>query len=134
MRRLPEAIKRRIVDHLACARTYPQVTELIVDEFDVHVTPRHVRAYDPTSPDFAGGQHWFEHYDQVRRNHDEEVGRIAIASKAFRMTQLQILFDKAMERGNVREARALLEQAAKEMGGRFVSRAPKRPCVASDVG
>ena len=127
MRRLSQSIKRRIVDHLACSRTHPQVAELIADEFDVHLTPRHVRAYDPASPDFAGGQHWYEHYDKVRRNCAEEVGQIAIASKAFRMNQLQVLFDKAMDRGNGREARALLEQAAKEMGGRFTSRAPKGP-------
>lgn len=134
MRRLPESIKQRIVEHLACLRTHPQAAELIADEFGVHLTPRHVRAYDPNSPDFAGGSHWYAYYDEVRERCSRDVGEIAIASKAYRMRQLQVLFDKAMDRGNHREARALLEQAAKEMGDRFASRQPKGSRGKSNVG
>lgn len=125
MRRLPESIKRRIVEHLACSRPHPEVAELIADEFEVRVTPRHVRAYDPTSPEFAGGQHWYDYYDEVCQRCAHEVGQIAIASRVFRMRQLQALFDRAMDRGDVRQAMRLLEQAAKEMGGRFVRRTSK---------
>ena len=47
MKRLPEAIKKRIVEHLACFQKPADVVELIAEEFDVTLTPRHVRAYDP---------------------------------------------------------------------------------------
>lgn len=44
MKRLPEDIKKRIVKHLACFRTPAYVADLIAEEFDVTLTPRHMRA------------------------------------------------------------------------------------------
>jgi len=38
MRRLPDAIKRRIVEHLACYHTHAEVAGLIADEFGVTLT------------------------------------------------------------------------------------------------
>ncbi len=49
MRRLSQTVKRRIVEQLACYCTHAQVAELIAEEFDVTVSPRHVQSYDPTS-------------------------------------------------------------------------------------
>ena len=44
MKRLSDAIKRRIVEHLARYRTHAEVVGLIAEEFDLYLTPRHVRA------------------------------------------------------------------------------------------
>lgn len=120
MRCLSDAVKRRIVEHLACYCTHAEVVELIVDEFGVEMTPRHVRAYDPNSFQFAGSHHWLEYYRMVRERCGKEVGKVAIAHRAYRMQQLQRIFDGAMDRGDYQLARQTLEQAAKEMGSWYV--------------
>jgi len=120
MRRLSEDIKRRIVEHLACFRTHAEVVMLIGEEFEVTLTPRHVRAYDPTSCQFAGSARWLDHYRHVRKRCTDEVGEIAIAYRTFRLRRLTELHDKAIETGNLKEARKVLEQVAKEMGNYYV--------------
>ena len=89
---------------------------MIAEEFDVKMTPRHVRAYDPTSFQFAGSHRWLEYYEVVRNRCAQEVGQVAIVHRAYRMRQLQRILDVAMDRGNYRQALQTLEQAAKEMG------------------
>ena len=120
MRRLSEAIKRRIVEHLACYRTHAEVTDLIRDEFGVMISSRHVRAYDPTSFQFAASHRWLDYYQTVRKRCAKEVGEIAIAHRAYRMRQLQRILDRAMDRGDYRQSLQTLEQAAMEMGNWYV--------------
>lgn len=122
MRRLPDAIKRRIVEHLACYQSYAEVVDLVSGEFDVTLTSRHVRAYDPMSFQFAGSYRWMEYYRIVRERCDKELGEVAIAHRAYRMRQLQRILGAAMERGDYRLALKALEQAAKEMGNWYVKR------------
>lgn len=120
MRRLPDAVKRRIVEHLGCYHTHAEVTKLIADEFAIALTPRHIRAYDPTSFQFAGSHRWLDYYQAVRKRCVQEVGEIAIAHRAYRMRQLQRIFDRAWDRGDYRQALQTLEQAANEMGNWYV--------------
>jgi hypothetical protein len=120
MRRLSDAVKRRIVEHLACYHTHAEVANLIADEFAVALTPRHVRAYDPTSFQFAGSHRWQDYYQTVRTRCAKEVGEVAIAHRAYRLRQLQHILDRACERGDYRQALQTLEQAAKEMGNWYV--------------
>lgn len=116
MRRLPDAVKRRIVEHLACYRTHAEVVELIANEFAVTLTPRHVRAYDPMSFQFAGSSRWLDYYHSVRQRFAEEIGRIAIAQRSYRLRRLQRIYEKACDLGDYRLALRTLEQAAKEVG------------------
>jgi len=120
MRRLPEAIKRRIVEHLACYQPYAEISRLIEQEYDVTLTPRHVRAYDPTSPQYSGAPRWVEYHKTVRNRFAQEAGQIAITQQAYRLHTLDKLVDRAIEQGNSRLAAQLLEQAAKEVGGWYV--------------
>lgn len=120
MKRLPVAIKRRIVEHLACFYTHAEAAELIAVEFGVKMTPRHVRAYDPTSFQFAGARRWLDYYQLVRKRCAQDVGEVAIAHRTYRMRQLQRILDKSMDRGDYVQALQTLEQAAKEMGNWFV--------------
>lgn len=120
MRRLSNAIKRRIVEHLACYQSHAEVAELIASEFDVTLTPRHVRAYDPTSFQFAGSHRWLDYFQLVRKRCEQELGEVAIARRIYRIRRLQRILDQAMERGDYRLALKTLEQAAKEMGNWYV--------------
>ena len=120
MRRLTDAVKRRIVEHLACYSTHAETVQLIAKEFDVTLTSRHVRAYDPASFQFVGSQRWLDYHDLVRKRCAQELGGIAIAHRAFRLRQLQRLLDMAMDQGDNQQAAKALEQAAKEMGSYYV--------------
>ena len=127
MKRLPECVKRRIVEHLACYRTHAEVVDLIAEEFEIHVPTRHVRAYDPTSFQFAGRDDWVEYFGVVRRRFETQLGDVAIAQRAYRLRALQQAHERLLgdmmnanpnERVDLsREVRAILEQAAKEVGG-----------------
>lgn len=120
MRRVPDLAKRRIVEHLACYQTDGAVVQLIKEEFGVSLTPRHVRAYDPRSLQFAASCQWVDYFHIVRDRFKAEAGQIGIAHKAYRLMQLQTLFMTALDRGDLRRAASMLEQAAKEVGNFYV--------------
>lgn len=117
MRRLPETVKRRIVEHLACYRLPHEIVDLLLEEFGLAITARHVRAYDPMSFQFAGGGKWTDYHALVRKRFEAEIGEIAIAHRAYRLRQLQILYDEALASGARLEALSLLKQAARETDG-----------------
>jgi hypothetical protein len=120
IRRLPTEVKRRIVEHLACFNTHAEVVELIAEEFDIALTPRHIRAYDPAALQFASSHRWLDYYRLVRERCLQELGEIAISHRAYRMRHLQSLLEHAIDRGDQRQALKTLKQAAMEMGGCFV--------------
>ncbi|OBV10547.1 DUF2280 domain-containing protein [Erythrobacter dokdonensis] len=129
MKRLPEAIKKRIVEHLACFQTPADVVDLIAGEFGVTLTPRHVRAYDPASFQFAASPRWLEYHAAVRERYREEMGKVAIAHRTYRLDQLQRTIDAARdvlaEGGDgwldaCEQIRKAVETAAKEVGDVYV--------------
>jgi len=129
MKRLPEAIKKRIVEHLACFQKPADVVKLIAEEFDVSLTPRHVRAYDPASFQFAASYRWLEYHAAVRERYREEIGKDAIAHRRYRLAQLQRTVDVAlsiMDKGGdgrleaSEQIRKAVETAAKEVGDFYV--------------
>ena len=115
-------MKRRIVEHLGCYRTCAEVPDLIRQEFGVEVTPRHVRMYDPASYQFTAATRWREYHAQARKRFEEEIAGVAIAHRAVRLRQLDMMFHQAMDAGNLQQAAACLEQAAKEVGDMYVGR------------
>ena len=121
MRRLSETVKRRIVEHLACYWSPGEVVELIAKEFAVEVTPRQVRAYDPTSFQCVAAPRLLDLHKATRTRFEREVAEIAIAHRAFRLRQLEKLYLAAEKQGNITLAANMLEQAAKEVGGMFTN-------------
>lgn len=119
MRRLPELVKRRIVEHLACYQSHAEVAALILEEFGLAVTPRHVRVYDPQSFQYAASHQWLDHHCAVRERFRSELGSIAIYHRAVRLQRLEDLYLRAAEKEDGLQAAKLLEQAAKEVGNYF---------------
>jgi hypothetical protein len=116
MSRIPEAVKRRIVEHLACYCTHAETTDLIREEFNLELTPRHVRSYDPHTFQFAGRSEWRDVHAATRKRFLEEISNISIAHRAYRLRQLEQLYLSAKGRGALVIAAGMLEQAAKEVG------------------
>ncbi len=121
MRRLPEAVKRRIVEHLACYWSHSEVADMIMHEYGVHVTPRHVRTYDPTSFQCTASERLRDLHAATRKRFEQEVAEVPIARRAFRLRRLQKIHDQALASGNLTLALHTLEQAAKEVGGTFTN-------------
>lgn len=126
MQQLNHELKRRIVEHLACYRTHAETAVLLQDEFGIRLTVRHIRAYDPSTFQFAGSAHWIDYHHLVREKFTQEISLIPIAHRAYRLRKMQQLFDRASEDGNMRQAAKLLEQAAKEIGHAYEKRDPRK--------
>ena len=116
MKRLTEDMKRRIVEQLACYRSHAETATLLNEEFGVALTLRHIRAYDPSTFQFAGSADWIDYHRLVREKFAVEIKSIAISHRAYRLNELQNLYYNAKDNGNLRQAAKMLEQAAKEVG------------------
>lgn len=124
MAKLGDEVKVHIVQALACFDTPSQVVESVKDEFDIVVTRQQVQTYDPEK---AAGRKGMSRklraiFEATRRAFLEETAQVPIASQTYRLRNLQRLHQKAQQRGNMALAAALLEQAAKEVGGAFTNR------------
>lgn len=120
---LPGHVKAFIVQRLACFDTPTQVAKAVKDEFDLTVTRQRVHYYDPTHrmgaalmPDLAGMFH------QTREKFLKDPPRSPIAELNYRLARLQRALDLAETRGQLPEVRAILEQAAQEIGGRYTNK------------
>ncbi|SSW67288.1 hypothetical protein AVE30378_02546 [Achromobacter veterisilvae] len=123
MAKLTEAHKRFIVQALACWDTPSQVAEAIKEEFGLDVPRMQVAQYDPTKVAGKGlAKKWRELFEATRKRFREEVAEIPIADQAFRLRALGKIYERHFNRGNVVGAAAVLEQAAKEVGGAFTNR------------
>lgn len=123
MAKLDDPVKVFIVQALACYDTPQQVAYLVREEFGIDVTRMQVQAYDPTKR--KGGEISAKLkalFDATRKEFLEETAKVPIASQVYRLRNLQRLFEKAQERGNMALAAALIEQAAKEVGGAYTNR------------
>ena len=123
MTTLTEDVKAFIVQALACFDTPTQVSEAVKEEFGINVTRQQVAAYDPTKKTARGlSRKWQEIFHATRKSFLKDTAAIPIANQSFRLRALQKMYEKTSSRGNFGMAAQLIEQAAKESGGMFVSR------------
>ncbi|WP_017182268.1 DUF2280 domain-containing protein [Sphingobium xenophagum] len=64
---------------------------------------------------------WRPLFTETRKAFVAQVQAIPIANPAYRLTQIQSMFEKALGKKNYHQAATLLEQAAKEAGGAFTN-------------
>jgi hypothetical protein len=123
MATLKDEHKQFIVQCLACFDTPSQVAEAVAEEFNVKVDRSQVQKYDPTK---AAGKDMSDKLEAIfyatREAFLKDIGQIPIASQAFRLRSLQRQHDYYVSRKNYVQAAAVLEQAAKEVGGIFTNK------------
>lgn len=123
MAKLDDTAKQFIVQALACFDTPQQVADAVREEFGVEITRMQVQSYDPTKRHGARLSKMLKAvFEATRRRFLEEIEQVPIASQTYRLRNLQRLHEKAQQRGNMVLAAALLEQAAKEVGGAYTNR------------
>lgn len=123
MAALPENVKLRIVQALACFDTPSQVVKDVKAEFGLSVSPQQCEAYDPNKR--AGerlGKKYRAIFEKTREAFLADTSRIGIAHRAVRLRKLDRAADLAEDRGNIPLLAQLLEQAAKEAGDAFTNR------------
>ncbi|MFN0297728.1 DUF2280 domain-containing protein [Acinetobacter albensis] len=117
MAALKEPVKMFIVQSLACFETPQQVVEAVKQDYKIEITRQQVALYDPTK--VAGrnlSKKLKDLFEQTRKDFRENIEDIAIANKAFRLREIQKMYDDSGR--NKRAKQNLLKQAFQETDAR----------------
>lgn len=117
MAALKEPVKIFIVQSLACFETPQQVADAVKQEYGIDVSRSQCQTYDPTK--YSGrnlSKKLKDLFERTRQDFRENVEDIAIANKAFRLRELQKMYDDT--RGNKKAKQTLLKQAFQETDAR----------------
>lgn len=97
------------------------VAELVEQEFGIAVDRQQVFKYKPGKSNLS--KKLRDLFDKTRADFLDQLVKIPIANKTYRLKMLQTALEKVMAnpRLNTVELRYLLEQAAKEEGGLFTN-------------
>ncbi len=118
MAALKEPVKIFIVQYLACFETPQQVVDTVKQDFNIEITRQQVALYDPTK--VAGrnlSKKLKDLFERTRKDFRENIEDIAIANKAFRLRELQKMYEDSGR--NKRVKQNLLKQAFQETDGRI---------------
>jgi hypothetical protein len=138
-KRLNKAEKVIVVKCLARFMTPTEVSELLLEDFNIDFTRQAVEKYDPTK---LAGQDLSEElkaaFDEERKKFAAELENIDVAHQSFRLMELSKLYRQAKGDGKDVIAAQHLEQAAKERGGYFTNKrehsGPNGGAIPIDVG
>ena len=117
MATLREPVKIFIVQSLACFETPQQVADAVMQRYGIEIDRRQCENYDPTK--FAGrnlSKKLKDLFERTRKDFRKNIEDIAIANKAFRLNELQKMYDDSGK--NKRAKQNLLKQAFQETDGR----------------
>ncbi len=116
MAALKEPVKIFIVQSLACFETPQQVADAVQQRFGIEIDRRQCEGYDPTK--FSGrnlSKKLKDLFERTRKDFRENIEDIAIANKAFRLRELQKMYEDSGR--NKRIKQNLLKQAFQETDG-----------------
>lgn len=117
MAALKEPVKMFIVQSLACFETPQQVADAVEEIYKIKIDRKQCHSYDPTK--YAGrnlSKKLKDLFEQTRKEFRENIEDIAIANKAFRLRELQKMYEDSGK--NKRAKQNLLKQAFQETDGR----------------
>jgi hypothetical protein len=117
MAALKEPVKIFIVQSLACFETPQQVADSVEETYKIKIDRKQCHSYDPTK--YAGrnlSKKLKDLFYETRKKFQENILDIPIANKAFRLKELQNMYDDSGR--NKRAKQNLLKQAFQETDGR----------------
>ena len=118
MAALKEPVKMFIVQSLACFETPQQVADSVEEIYKIRIDRKQCHSYDPTK--YAGrnlSKKLKDLFERTRKDFRTNVEDIAIANKAFRLSELQKMYDDSGR--NKRAKQNLLKQAFQETDARI---------------
>jgi len=117
MAALKEPVKMFIVQSLACFETPQQVADAVRERYGIEIDRQQVASYDPTKATCRGISKALKKlFEDTRRDFRANIENIAIANKAFRLMELQKMYEDSGK--NKRAKQNLLKQAFQETDGR----------------
>ena len=117
MAALKEPVKIFIVQSLACFETPQQVADSVEETYKIKIDRKQCHSYDPTK--YAGrnlSKKLKDLFYETRKKFQENILDIPIANKAFRLKELQNMYEDSGR--NKRAKQNLLKQAFQETDGR----------------
>lgn len=114
---LTEAQKLEIVTMLACFRDTTTILEHFRAEHGLDLEHKQVGRYDPDRTYFDAGERWRDIFDKQRKSYLEDVASVPIANQGYRLNLLNEQAKLAFKDKKPALGAALLEQAAREVGG-----------------
>lgn len=119
--RLPVAIRRFMVERFACFEQVTAIMEAVRERFGRDLAKTTVYHYDAWHS-FHLAEDLRTHAEATRKAYIEESAKAAIANQSFRLDTATQLLRYVMQQKakNVPLALAILEYAAREMGGAFM--------------
>ena len=115
--KLTEAQKVEVVLRLAGYDSAPAIARSLKEEFGINIRAGSISLYDPTS--HKGRQcpkRWATLFHETRAKIVAGLSDIGVANKMVRVRWLDQMARSQMAANNTPEARALIRQAAEEMG------------------
>ncbi|WP_186198198.1 DUF2280 domain-containing protein [Burkholderia gladioli] len=135
MAALPEPVKARIVQGLACFDSPSQVARDIYAEFGLTVTPQHCESYDPTKAAGAKvGKQRRAEFESIRAAFLADLGKTATSHRAVRLRRLERLMTRAEASGNIVLTAQLLDQIARECEGAELADLQRRVAAMAGSG
>lgn len=121
MAKLTKLQQTFIIQQLACFRSQSEIVDAVKETFGLAIDRQHVFYYDQTR---RTNEKWKAIFEATRQRFLEEISEIPIANQAYRLRELQAMYDaqKRQTRQNEGLKKEILEQAAKESGGQFTNK------------
>jgi len=121
-KRLTGQHQQFIIIQLARFCSPSEVAEMLQSTFGIEISRAAISHYDPTLKQSRGTlkPEWIELFNQTRADFLNELSKVPISHRAYRLMQLDRLFRQAQRARNIPLAAQLLEQAAKECGDYYV--------------
>ncbi|MBF7696632.1 DUF2280 domain-containing protein [Acinetobacter rathckeae] len=117
MAALKEPIKMFIVQSLACFETPQQVADAVMQRYGIEIDRRQCENYDPTK---HAGRNLSKKlkllFEETRREFQDNILDIPLANKAFRLRELQKMYDDYGKNKVMKQK--VLRQAFQETDGR----------------
>jgi hypothetical protein len=122
MATLSEPVRRFIVQRLACYETPSQVAAAVKEEYGIEISRQRVHEYHPEHGEPA--KKWRDLFAATRAAFLSDVSRIPIAQKAYRLQELNRLYQKnaSAARENPQVSKELLIEAERFMGESYTNR------------
>ena len=117
MAALKEPVKIFIVQSLACFETPQQVADSVEELYGIKIDRKQCHSYDPTK--YAGrnlSKKLKDLFEKTRKEFRENIEDIPIANKAFRLKEIQKMYDDAGKNKVIRQN--LIKMAFQETDGR----------------
>jgi hypothetical protein len=119
---LTPTVQSFVVQQLAWYRTPAQVVEDVQQEYGVEVSRSQVQYYHPEKGGRGPKEEWKEQFYDLREAIRKGRVDVAIGQEAWRLQQLMLIYRKLMHMGHYLGAAEILEQAAKDEGGKYTNR------------